>query len=413
MQIKQNPFVSDIFSTKWLTQFNSNKPVFTFNFIGGLHFYKPSFLPIYINAGRNLTKGISYTLKKVQIGNFKNSIVLIYDIPDYFDVDTHDLPDHIKFHRIKQYPGYLTDLKKYEDLHDYLLSAFSKKRKDKLNRYKKRLELCFDISCQMFYGEITKEDYDLIFDAFKKLLEKRFNYKQLTNNNLNPDEWTFYYDVALPMILEKKASLFVVYEGSNPIAITLNYFSDNILFHGITVFDIDYSKFHLGKVALLNLFSWCFENNIHIFDFSKGHFDYKTHWMNRAYDFEYHVYYNNSSLNSRILAFTIKSYFELKQFLREKEVNTRLHRLTFWFKNNTNKSKSKFNFSEATKDYKESELLEIEFLLDDHAALKPIANEFLFLNSERLKDLKILQVKEDSSAYLFKGIKVSKKLVVN
>ena len=53
----------------------------------------------------------------------------------------------------------------------------------------------------------------------------------------------FYRDVALPMILEKKASLFVVYEDSNPIALRLNYFSENTLFHAITTFDIDYSKF--------------------------------------------------------------------------------------------------------------------------------------------------------------------------
>lgn len=412
MQIKQNPFVSDIFSTKWLIKFNSKKPAFTFNFIGGLSFYKPSFLPIYINAGRNLTKGISYFLKKAAIGNFKKSVILIYDVPDYFNLDTHDLPDQIKLYRIKQYPGYLTDLKKYEDLNDYLQSVFSKKRRDKLNRYKKRLELCFDISCQMFYGEMSREDYDHIFNVFKNLLEKRFTDKQIVNNNLNLDEWTFYYDVALPMILAKKASLFVVYEGKNPIAITLNYFSEDILFHGITVFDIDYSKFHLGKIALLNLFSWSFENNIRIFDFSKGHFDYKTQWMNKVYDFEYHVYYDTASIKSRIFAFTVKSYLALKQYLREKEVNKALHRLTFWFKNNTNQSKSKFNFSEETKNYNKSELLEIDILSDDYATIKPIANEFLFLNSERLKDLTIFRVKGEPSTYLFKGEKNSKTFII-
>ena len=143
MQIKQNPFVSDIFSTKWLIRFNRNKPVFEFNFIGGLKFYKPSFLPIFINAGQNLTKGISYTLKKPAIGKFIKSVILIYDVPDYFNLNTHELPDHIEFHRIKQYPGYLTDLKKYKDLNEYLQSTFSKKRRVKLTRYNKRLELCF------------------------------------------------------------------------------------------------------------------------------------------------------------------------------------------------------------------------------------------------------------------------------
>jgi len=411
VQIKQNPFVSDIFSTKWLIRFNSNNPVFKLNFIGGLKFFKPSFLPIYINVGQNLTKGISYTLKKAAVGTFKKSVFLIYDVPEYFNLDTHELPDQIKLHQIKQYPGYLTDLKKYKDLNEYLHSVFSKKRRVKLIRYNKRLELCFDISYKMYFGEITQEDFENIFNAFKKLLEKRFTDKQIENNNLNPDEWAFYYDVALPMIRAKRASLFVAYESENPIAITLNYFSENILFHGITVFDIDYSKFHLGKVALLNLFTWSFKNNIQIFDFSKGHFDYKTHWMNKAYNFEYHVYYDSASIKSRLLAFTIKSYFALKQYLREKEVNKALNRLTFWFKNNTNQSKSKFIFSEVAKDYNMSAVLLIDILSDEYKALKPIVNEFLFLNSERLKDLTIFRVNEDT--YLFKGKKARKKLIVN
>lgn len=415
MQIKQNPFISDIFSAKWLTQFITSRPVFTFNFIGGLRFYKPYFLPVYINAGRNLTKGISYFIKKVEVGKFKNSVILIYDVPDYFDLDTSCLPDSIKLHRIKQYSGYLTSLKEYKDLEDYLRSTFSKKTRNKFKRYEKRLELCFDVKYTMYYGEISREDYDIIFEAFKKLLEKRFTDKQITNNNLNPDEWTFYHDVAFPMILEKKASLFVVYQGSNPIAITLNYFSENILFHGITVFDIDYSKFHLGKIALLNLFSWSFENNIHIFDFSKGHFDYKTHWMNKSYDFGYHVYYNRTSLRSKLIAFIIKSYFKLKQYLREKELNKTLHRLTFWFKKKTDKSRSlsNYNFSDISAEYEDSELIEINLLKTEFKMLKKMINEFLFLNKEALKDLKILKVSNKDSTFIFKGKKMSKLLVIH
>ena len=117
-----------------------------------------------------------------------------------------------------------------------------------------------------------------------------------------------------------------------------NYFSENILFHAITVFDIDYSKFHLGKIAMTNLFSWCFENRIQYFDFSKGYFEYKTHWMNKKYDFEYHLYFDKTSIRSKFIGFTIKNYFELKQYLREKELNKKLHLLTYRFKKNDHRN---------------------------------------------------------------------------
>ena len=415
MQIKQNPFTSLIFSSKWLHHFNHNKPVFTFNFINGLSFFKPSILPVFINTGRNLTKGISYSLQVPKTINFNKSVLLIYDVPHYFDLDIENAPEKVAFHKIKQYPGYLVELDKYADLADYLQKTFSKKTNDKLRRYQRRLELCFDIKYKMFYGEMSKEDYDFIFDCFKKLLEKRFTAKQTTNNNLNPEEWTFYRDVALPMILEKKASLFVVYEDSNPIAITLNYFSENMLFHAITTFDIDYSKFHLGKIAMVNLFSWCFENQIKCFDFSKGHFDYKTHWMTKKYDFEYHLYYDKTSIKSKFIGFIIKSLFELKQNLREKELNKKLHELTYRFKthDDNNKISLKFTISDITQEYKDLELLEIDLFQKELLPLKSIVNEYLFLNSESLYKLKIMKVLNTQSTYLFKGEKISKKIVIS
>lgn len=413
MQIKQNPFTSTTFSLKWLNHFNQNRLVYNFDFITGLSFYKPSFLPIYINTGRNLTKGISYSLNTQNNIKFKKPVILIYDIPAYFKVDTTIIPEKVKFYKIKQYPGYLVELYKFKDLNDYYQKTFSKKTKDKFNRYQKRLELCFSIKYKMFYGDISIEEYDYIFDCFKKLLEKRFTYKQTSNNNLNPGEWIFYRDVALPMILEKKASLHVVYENNNPIAITLNYLSEDTIFHAITTFDIDYSKFHIGKIAMSNLFSWCFENSLKYFDFSKGYFDYKTNWMTKTYNFEYHLYYD--SIKSKFIAYSIKGYFELKQFLRDKELNKKLQGLIFWFKkyNVEPKTSSSFSLSEITKEYEDDELLKIDLLNKDYIALKPVINEFLFLNNESLYDLKIMKVLSNESTYIFKGKKISKKIVIS
>ena len=415
MHIKQNPFVSEIFITKWLEGFKSNKPDFSFNFLNGLRFYKSSYLPIYVNAGRNHTKGISYAIGNKESKNFKNSIALIYDVPDYLDLGTSSILDTIKSYRIKQYPGFLTDLSKYQDSNDYLKSTFSKKTLNKLSRYERRLEHCFDIKYKMHFGDISKDDYDSIFESFRYLLEKRFSEKQIRNNNLDPDEWDFYYNVSYPLLKEKRASLYAVYQSSTPIAITLNYFSENMLFHGITVFDIDYSKFHLGKIALKNLFQWCFEHKIQYFDFSKGIFDYKTHWSNKRYNFEYHLYFDKSSIPISLMALTIKKYFELKQYLREKELNKTLHRFTYWFKRKDMKSipVTKFNFYEIGKEYKDSELIKINLLSKEFASLIKIINEFLFLNKEALKDLNVLKVSDKESTFIIKGKKISKLLVIH
>jgi hypothetical protein len=414
MLIANNPFTSKPFVKKWLNHFNANKSNYTFNFIQGLIFVKSKFLPLYINAGKNLTKGISFTISDKTEDNFIKAVILIYDVPDYFTINTSSLPNNIGLFKIKQYPGYMVILDQYKDINHYLQTTFSKNSLSKLNRFEKRLELCFDVNYKMYYGEISKEDYDFIFKSFKELLEKRFTDKQITNNNLEDKEWSFYYDVTLELILEKKASLFVIYQGTTPIGITLSYFSDTILFHGITVFDIDYSKFHLGKIMLKNLFAWCFENGISTFDFSKGHYDYKLEWMNKKYDFEYHLYFNKTSFKSRNLAFCVKSFFHLKQYLREKELNKKLHELTFRLKKKNSSSTAQFNFcfKELEKYFSKSELTEIQFKSKEHIIPISIINEFLFLNHEALRDLEIFRISENNFKFIFKGRNVSKLLIV-
>ena len=66
----------------------------------------------------------------------------------------------------------------------------------------------------MFWGDIEKSTYDELFKVFQLLLKKRFDQKQVINNNLAPKEWAFYLEVAFPMILNKSACLFVVYDCS-------------------------------------------------------------------------------------------------------------------------------------------------------------------------------------------------------
>ncbi len=346
----KNPFVSTTFTSIWLKHFHRGKPWTSFDFIPDLSFIKHSLFPLYANVGKTHTKGVSYTLSDEQ--DYKKKAFLIYDVPSYFKPPSRSM-NGLGINRIKQYPGFLIEIDRFIDFEDYITSTFNKSSRYKLKKYLKRFEMCFDIKYHMYHGEITTEEYNFIFDHFKALLEKRFLDKGTTNNNLDSKEWNFYKEVAYPMILEKKASLFVIYNQDKPIGVTLSYFSDTILFDAITVFDIDYAKFNLGSITVMKLIEWCIGHQIKTMDFSKGYFDYKKRWATKTYDFEYHVYYDESSLLAKTIAHMVCSFYKLKQYLRDKKLNEKMHRIIFKLRNKQKQSPTDrvYVFSEPEREY--------------------------------------------------------------
>lgn len=405
--IKANPFTSNTFVSYWSKHFIVNKKTHSFDFANGISFYKSKFSGLYINVGKNLTKGMSYRPKEALDKDAKGKTFLIYDVPTFFEVPEINHKS-IKLYRATQYPGFLINLSQFQNLEDFMVRTFKKSSRYKLKKYKKKLESCFDIHYKMFCGEISKEEYDYIFKVFKELLIKRFNAKQITNNNLEKEEWDFYHEVAYPMLLEKKAGLFVVYDVDKPIGITLCYFSEEILFDAITVFDIDYSKFHLGSVNIMKLVDWSLNNGVKIFDFSKGYFDYKARWASQKYDFQYHILYDSSSLGSRVIAFGLKKYFVLKQFLRNKNVNKNFHRFTFWTKNVFSKevpeAAPKYEFMELRKDFKKEDFVEIPSEELENQFLKNMIFDFLYLNNEHHNSLKVFKkVEPMNTLFMFCG----------
>lgn len=413
--MKNNPFLSDTFTTIWLKHFYNKKIPSFFNFIEGLSFIKPTLLPIYLNIGKNYTKGISYSLSSGQEPDFKNKVFLIYDVPTFFELDLNYNKKKLKQIKLKQYPGFLIDLESYTDFSHYFTSTFSKSSRYKLMKYKKRLESCFDISYHMYHGPMDREVYDHIFGCFKNLLEKRFLDKGISNNNLDPKEWNFYYEVAYPMILEKKASLFVIRNGDVPIGITLNYFSDNIVFDAITVFDIDYEKFHLGSVTIMKLIEWTLDQGLRYFDFSKGYFDYKKRWANKEYDFEYHLYYDSGSISSLLLSYLIILYFNLKNYLRKKKLNEAFHKFTFFLQRSgkdRNHDHRVFTYEEIDRP-NNSQLKPIDYEDKQNGHLKNMVFDFLYLNGEAQKDIRVYEMTNTPSSYYISGKKSMRKVIIS
>ncbi|GAA3607082.1 GNAT family N-acetyltransferase [Flavivirga amylovorans] len=324
-----NPYLLDTFRSVWLNHFGDGEQPMAFSFVNSLTFIKHKKLPIYHNTGMTNTKGINYKLSNSISNDFKGKVFIICDVQGF--INENNLEDtNLGCYRVKQYPGYICDLKDYNSLQDYMLGVISKKSRYKFNSYKRKLESSYKIHYRMYIDNITPELYENLFSHFKRLLKKRFFDKKTVNNNLNPDEWAFYKEVTLPMILNKEAGLFVVYDDDKPIAITLLNFSKNKMVDVMRVFDIDYSKFRLGTVSIMKQLEWCIKNNFEALDFSKGYYEYKKRWANKPYWFEHHIYYDKSSLIAKILATLHKLFFAFKLFLRKKHITNYIHELNFF-----------------------------------------------------------------------------------
>lgn len=411
--MKNNPFISDVFVTFWQKHFVQGRLGIQCSFIKNLTFFKPNILPLYINTGKNLTKGVSYVLNDAISNDFAKKVFLVYDVPSYFNVQTKIKNQKLRLHKVKQYSGFLIHLKNYSNFESYISTVFSKNSRQKINRFKRRLELCFDITYKMYFGKISEEEYDNVFRSFRILLIKRFQDKQITNNNLDPKEWNFYHKVVYPMIVERKASLYVIYNGETPISIRLNYYSDNTIFDAITVFDIDFNKFHIGKVSLMKILEWAFKNHYETFDFSKGYYDYKESWSDLKYDFEYHIYYDSHSIVSSAFAKLIQLFYKNKQYLREKNIHEHLHRITYVLASKASKPIPKFTVIDIPEELRNDTTVMEKTCIEKHSFLRPIVFEFLFLNSEYHRDVTLFISKDQPHTYFIIGNKIRKQITVS
>jgi len=409
--IRDNPFSSKIFTSCWSKHFNNGIKPISFEFLNEVCCYKSKIPNLYINVGKNLTKGISYSINNPEKKEIRGKTFLFYDV--FTDSSASGVFNEKAFNgfghfSIRQYPGYSIHLKSFNSLEDYMHQTFQKSSRYKLRKYKRRLEQCFDISFKSVGSDISKEEYDSLFERFRILLEKRFYEKKTHNNNLDKSEWDFYKDVALPLIKEKKATLFVLYNRDVPISITLGYLSDKRIFDAITVFDTDYAKFHLGSIKIMYLINWAITNKWDVLDFSKGHFDYKTRWSNKKYDFHYHILYDKNSFASHLTAQIIKSYFGIKQYLRERKINEQLNKFTFMLKGKKI-GHYKYEFSDWKEDDSYKKRLQLNPNNMEYRFLKRMCFDFLYLFQEKEEHLELFSTNE-MNIYLIKGLSSCKLL---
>ncbi|GGK28926.1 hypothetical protein GCM10007962_23930 [Yeosuana aromativorans] len=410
--MKDNPFISNTFASIWLKYFNNGRPAIDFKFITNISFVKTKLLPLYVNVGKNLTNGLNYVINKDET-DYKNKVFFVYDIPEYLNLKI-ELTNGLKLKTVRQYIGYLVDLSKYKNADDYLKTHLSSNSRWKINKSKKRLETCFNITYGVLYGKETKkEDFDYAFDYFNKLLQKRFVEKQINNHYLSPKKWSYLQELIYNLILENKAALFVIYNDTIPISVYLNYVSSNVLYSALPVFDPDYSKFNLGYIDNLKHIEWCYKNNIDIFDFSKGDYDYKKRLGNKEYYFDYHILYDSKSIRANLLCQFIYFYFSGKQALRDLNIHILYHKVIFFLKRNQNKNvELEYKRIDIKNLPNDTQLTKLDFNSLSNSVMKKSIIEFLYKSSESVNDISIFKSKEDERVYFLRGKSITEKIIL-
>lgn len=412
--MKQNPFTSTSFVTAWSKHFNGSKVPASFDFISCVKFLKPSFLPFYINIGKNLTKGIFYELDN-SFTDYKGKTFLIYDVPDYFNVKEpiRKESSSLRLKKVFQYQGFLMDISSYKNQDEYINAQFSSKNRREFRSNQRRLEECFNIEYSFLHGAISESKFTEVFDSFYDLLNKRFSGKHVYYHHLSSEKWNYYKELVYVMLQEKKASLLIIYRDKTPIGITLNFYSEDILFETITVFDSDYYKFSVGKTSIVKLLEWCFENNYRISDFSKGDFDYKHKWSNLVYDFNYHILYDSKSIKATVTAYLIEGFYKIKLYLRRKKVNELYRKLKFILQGNSEETfeNTKVQFEKLDNFKADSSGFNyIDYNLDDTSFLQQYVYAFAFANPEPINNIKVYKNSNNTHEFVISGSKNSQRI---
>ena len=343
----------------------------------------------------------------------EENVCIINDVPEYLSTQVHPLR---KLKKANMYYGYMINLNTYKNFEAYLLSKFSAKRRSNHRTCKKKLELCFTIQYKMYYGDISKKDYDYLFDQLRLMIEKRFMAKQMKYHGW--EKMNMYKEVMYPLILEKKACLFVIYSNKKPISISLNLTSQDIYTGFMMSFDIDFSKFYLGLINILKQVEWCFDNDFKAFDLMKGDLSYKKKFTDTTYRYQRQIIYPSAHLFydviARFIAFRTESYYHLLHLLKKWNIHL-LYRKIKGYINDISKqsvavSRQDFYIENIPNIASDNNLYKINIETNAYAKLRAPIYTFLYSNSENIENIEVFEIAKESS-YLVKGKK--KSIVIN
>lgn len=323
-------------------------------------------------------------------------------VPSYFTVG--QLKSSCNIRTVNQYNwGYSIDLSNCSSIDDYLSSQFKSKPRSIIRRYVNRLEACFPISYKLYYGEFEKEIYNTVFDALRNMIQARFREREETHKEMW--RWEELKQNTYQQILNKQASLFVIYDGTKPIEISLNYHLGPVLFSSVSSYDLDYGKFGLGHVEIYKQLEWCLSNKYRLFEMGVGGMDYKRKWSNHIYQFSHWIITPKENLFLGLVGKIELWKVRLKEYLKSKKMNELRDRVVELI--NFDKTKKivldEVDFSiEAVNGHIDFQMLTLltSKEVEQIEGLRKAINDFLYTNTLAYSKIKVYKVNSNSRGFL-------------
>ncbi|MBD1262795.1 GNAT family N-acetyltransferase [Maribacter polysiphoniae] len=309
-----------------------------------------------------------------------------------------------KFNLVK---GYCIDLTDFQDVDSYLKHQFKKNAKT-IRRFVNRLESCFNIEYKFFYGQIPKEEYNHLLATLRKMILQRFEQRNEESKIIS--KWDRTVALTYPLLLKKRASIFVIYDNGNPIEIAINYHFNQILFSYISSYDIDYSKFGLGHVEIYKQLEWCLENNFNKFEMGWGDLDYKRRWSNLIYNFEQYLFYQKMSFIAKC-KFKIKELtINIKLYLISKNVHIYVRKLKKQISRKGKSNDIDYEIVPIENPELEVHFNKIDHHLESYTFLKKIINDFLYSSIEHVANVEV-HYNQDNNTYIIKVLQHAQKVI--
>lgn len=344
---------------------------------------------------------IFYKSKKVLNNKkLKNTIFSIQVIPEYFSLTYSPF---FKSKIIKEFRiGYAAKLNAFNDVKSYVKNQYKDKHAREIFKNIKRLETRCDINYVLFYGEIQKDQYNYIMDTFYNMITKRF--KQRNDLNYRLDEWKDLYDSIFDLIKLKRASLFVIYNVDKPIQISIQYHFQDILIYSLASYDINYSKFGLGNIAIYKQIDWCIKNGYNIFDLGHGDLIYKRRWSNLIYNYYHNIVYNPKNIKSICFSMIEALKASIKWKIRSKNIEaTFIKRRESYSKPSISNVNKKYEVTTLVSFNTKSEYKRIDWKSLEFEFLTKIVCDYLYHNLGHFNEIKVYQNKFDIKKFVLEN----------
>ena len=386
-------------------------------------FFENRKLPAFYNGilyHKNNKPVVSHDFESIEVSEEKK-VHRMYNIPPYLDLLLKNPSTYSKLTLPEIDQGFLIDISTFKTVEDYTTQQFSGKRRKVIRAAVKRISTCFNINYVFYHGHIDKENYNYLLDIAHQFITRRFN--QISKKHYQLPHWDLIKKNAYELILEKKASIFVIYDDDKPINICFNYHFENITCYTLTSFDVDYSKFSIGTVKTFKQLEWQINNGFTIFDLSFGASEYKSKWSNNRYDLNHNIIIKKKSVISNLLAVLLYCYLKLKFYLFRAYYKNPNNKLLSFLKNaihlsepaikETHPKPIEYKLTDIDLfDFEEANIEKIDVETETYAFLRKPFYDFLHTIQEHKTNVSVFKLNNEENTYVFKRGENLKKLII-